>query len=349
MPILTRSVRWSLVCGTLSLSACGGSSVESVPPAMASPPPAPPQTTLSISASALALAAANAAAQPVPIPGRSRVLTVTNTGTAPAVGVVVDPSAILPVGTSITSHCAGALAPLASCTFTITPGTVATAAPVTLNIQGSNTHTVSSTVELLKYGSVYQGGYVFAIDDTTPDTGSVGGKVAAMADEPSMVWSPTKDLIPGIDELSTVPCAGALDGACNTAAIVAYYNALNVDANTYAAGRCSVSTAGGYTGWYLPAICEAGFNGIGLPTGCGTRIAPTLQNMHSNLYEIGFGALALGGGGNQYWTSTSSSHAPQNNAWAQGYNTQYNSPQVGPDKVVMPVPVRVRCVRAITY
>lgn len=348
MSILKKCIGWSLGFATIALPACGGSSVESAPseatPAPA-PAPAPPPTTLSISASALALAAANAAARPAPIPGAPRVLTVINTGTAPAVGVVVDPSGILPVGTSITSNCAGALAPLASCTFTITPGAVATAAPVTLSIQGSNTNTVASAVQVLAYGSVYQGGLVFAIDDATPNTGSVGGKVVeANASMDDVIWSPfPANAIPGIDQRSSTPCVGARDGACNTQVIVAFHvaNLPGLGPTTYAAGVCSESTFAGYLDWYLPAICETGVDVSGRAlSGCGSRTAPTLQNIYSSLVDN----VNVKASFDNQWTSTAISN------FSSPYSQQYKHPTYGSYQNVLQYGSMraARCVRAIT-
>ena len=293
-----------------------------------------------MSVSTLALAAQNPAALPAAIPGTPRTITVVNTGTVSAQGVALDLSVVLPVGTTIISTC-GTLAPLASCTFTITPGAVATAAPVALPIQGNNTNVVTPTVEVLAYGSVYQGGYVFAIDDATPNTGSVSGKVAAMSDSPvaPVPWSPDIALIAGIDQLAAAPCAGATDGACNTNAIVAYYNGLAVSPTTYAAGLCASSAADGHADWYLPAVCEAGYEEFGVGTGCGSSAAPSLQNIRSNLA----GKVVIPPG--FYWTSTTLSAAPAN-AWA--VLLQATGPSLSMARTASNGN-KVRCVRAISY
>ena len=91
-------------------------------------------------------------------------------------------------------------------------------------MSADNATTVSSDVVVLGYGCVYQGGYVYAFDDTTPNTGSVGGKVATTSDQAAaypngIVWSSnggtgggsggfdpvdtSYDTLPGIDETST--------------------------------------------------------------------------------------------------------------------------------------------------
>ncbi|WP_137919121.1 hypothetical protein [Hydrogenophaga sp. 2FB] len=294
-----------------------------------------------MSAASLALAAHNPTALPAPIPGAPRVLTVTNTGVAAAQAVALDPSVVLPAGTTIVGNCGGTLAPLASCTFTITPGTVATTAPVTLSIQGSNTNTVTSSVQVLAYGSVYQGGHVFAIDDATPNTGSVGGKVAAMSNA-SAYWSPNADRIGGIDERSVAPCAGARDGDCNTRAIVAHYTGLGTDSTTYAAGMCSASSADGYSDWYLPAICETGYDGRGGSSPrCGSQAAPAQQNMLSNLFDKG---VVGGPGSGFYWTSTAHATFPAE-AWLQVYQPAASLQVSFPRSSMV---AYLRCVRAIS-
>lgn len=304
----------------------------------------PSSTTLSVSPASLALAARSATV-PTPIPGTARVLTITNTGSAVAQAVALDPSADLPPGTTVVGNC-GTLAPLARCTLTITPGAVATTTPVTLSVQGSNTNTVSSTVQVLAYGSVYQGGYVFAIDDSTPNTGSVGGKVAALVDTAALPWSSNNDLVAGIDEGAVWPCEGAVDGACNTNAIVTHYTALLEDPSTYAAGACAASTAEGFTDWYLPAICEMGYDGLGRGSGCGTAGTPKLQNMFSNLVESGGGGGLVG----RHWSSTTATWVagPGRSAWLQVFPTKgpTNSRQ-GRDQRTATVEF-ARCVRALT-
>ncbi len=70
---------------------------------------------------------------------------------------------------------------------------------------------------ILAYGCIYQGGYVYAFDDTTPTTGSVGGKVITTSFQNGgvgVVWAAngnntvsesnaSYDEIPGTDQVST--------------------------------------------------------------------------------------------------------------------------------------------------
>jgi hypothetical protein len=119
---------------------------------------------------------------------------------------------------------------------------------------------VTADIDILGYGCIYQSGYLFSIDDTTPNTTSIGGIVAGLTDtiapSPGIVWSPGGDDTPiwGIGHSSqpanptpnaTSPfpaaitlgqanCSGANDGLCNTHNIVTFF----APGNTYAAGVC---------------------------------------------------------------------------------------------------------------
>lgn len=168
------------------------------------------QQTLSVSVSNLALAAA----------GSPRILTVTNLGAANALNVNYSASPALPSGTSVSPSSCGTMAPLSTCVLTITPGPTPSAnpgdlspLPINLAISGSNTNTVTPQINILTYGSVYQGGYLFAIDDTPPQAASIGGKVLALQNQATqlvdgVVWSSngvgsqsanvSNDIIPGI-------------------------------------------------------------------------------------------------------------------------------------------------------
>ena len=192
----------------------------------------------------------------------------------------------------------GTITPQTPCTITITPGATPTSNSSTLTVFEGEATSFSIPIDILSYNSIYQSGYVFAIDDTTPDTQSVGGKVAAKENQApifpipgSIIWSsngkttcPTTcnkppcpepyrdctsyDFIPGIDEQSTNPCDGNTDGTCDTQQIVSFIEGKygNIpkpptNINTlYAAGLCSMYiTENYYSDWYLPAICELGY------------------------------------------------------------------------------------------
>lgn len=195
-------------------------------------------TTLSASVSQLALSVTGLTEYGIsgtPSSGLARLITITNTGSNTAVNLSVTPPT-WPAGTSSTTTCGSTLAASSSCTITITPGATATSdgtnpcssgtAPVpgAVQVSADNATTVSSDVVVLSYGCIYQGGYVFAFDDTTPSSGSVGGKVVTTSDQipaypNGIVWASnggigggsggsdladaSYDTLPGIDDAST--------------------------------------------------------------------------------------------------------------------------------------------------
>lgn len=339
----------------------GGSSVEADPAPVSQGPTA---TTLSASTSALVLSV-NDTALSASLTGYPRTFTLTNTGseTARAVAYAVSPP--LPSGTTIAPANCGNIAPAASCVLTITPGAIPSAAAGDINptaimlaVAGTNTNTLSLPIDVLTYGSVHQSGYVFAVDDTTSTTGSIGGKVAALSDQAApypagVMWSSdgnggtVYDAIAGIYETSTDPpdaCNGRVDGACNSRAIIAFYSPPQttpaIDPSSYAAGRCS-GTIGNRSDWYLPAICEMGYDSPGFGTGCGTRAAPTAQNMHYSLAENG----NIGNFSVYYWSSTGYSALPDQYAHYQVFDAVGGIYQGAGTKFYS---LGVRCARAMT-
>jgi len=346
------------LCSAVLLAACGGSGGGAGAPTGGGG--ATPSTTLSISSTALVLSVNDTVASPT-LTGNPRVFTLTNTGTVTALAVIharSTGSPAWPNGTNSSSNCT-TLAPGASCTITITPGNTASAAPgdlapvpITLSVGGSNTNLLTPTVQVLTHGSVYQGGFVFAIDDTTPTTGNVGGKVAATTDVvaqvPGVIWSSlgnngtsgdtAYNVVPGVDETSTPvigTCNGGTDGACNTNEITTFYTGVN---NAYyAAGACRATQAG-YSDWYLPAICELGGQ---VSAGC----SPGGASMQANLIDNGAINVASLPTAVNYWSSTPYSASPNIAAWSHQFATlggafsaQFNKNNMFP----------VRCVRALT-
>ena len=223
-------------------------------------------TTLTTSASQLALSVTGLTEYGVsgtPSSGLARVITITNTGSNTAVNLAVTPPN-WPAGTSSSTTCGSTLAASSSCTITITPGVTATSdgtnpcsggtAPVpgAVQVSADNATTVSSDVVVLGYGCVYQGGYVYAFDDTTPNTGSVGGKVATTSDQAAaypngIVWSSnggsgggsegydlvdtSYDTIPGIDETSTSETGSP--GSPNYAAFASFFSSTYTNTNPF--------------------------------------------------------------------------------------------------------------------
>lgn len=195
-------------------------------------------TTLSTSLSELALSVTGLTEYGVsgtPSSGLPRIISITNTGSSTALNLALN-LPTWPTGTTSITTCGSSLAASSSCTITITPGATASSngtnpcsngtAPVSQAIQVSadNATTVSSNVLILGYGCIYEGGYVYAFDDTTANTASVGGKVVTTSDQAAplpngIVWSSngrpgtgggganpmdtSSDALPGIDEAST--------------------------------------------------------------------------------------------------------------------------------------------------
>lgn len=320
---------WALNLCAL-LAACGGGSGGS--PGAAPPPavtPPAPTTTLTVSPTTLALKAS----------GSSRSFVVTNTGAHPALLVEVDPAVVFPMGTTHLSGCS-TLAPGASCAITITPGALPSAlpgvpapAPVALSIGGSNAPAQVVQVHVLGYGSVYQGGHVFAFDEAPALNQSVSGKVAAISTATTYNWSrhfigpaPVFEVV-GVSDDSVGPapnCNGKFDGACNTQRIVAAPEHAGVALADYTAGVCR-STLNGYADWYLPAICEMSNSAA---TGC-----PSGDTMQEKLQTPGHVHFA------DSWSSTQTSLDDVALAWRHSFATNVSQ------QMYKNVPMAASCVR----
>lgn len=304
------------------------------------------QTTLTPSVGALTLAV-NDTGVNAALTGTARQLIISNTGSIPATDVAIS-YPTWPSGTTASSTCGTTLAPSASCIITVTPGANATSActsgtaptPGVISVTSDESTSTLVSVTVIGYGCIYQGGYVFAVDDTTAITGSIAGKVAALADQAPAVngasWSPGGDYfdILGIDENSTSPCAGNSDGACDSAQIVAHYSGSSPSA--YAAGLC-LSTINSYSDWYLPAICELGTDDFSDGSGCGGASSALLQNINSNIQRI----INFQG---SYWSSTQYAAVPTQGAWSQYFNNNGTDQQYGANKAGQG---GVRCARAL--
>ena len=303
-------------------------------------------TILSTSVSELALSVDGLIEYGVPgtpSSGLERVIKITNETTTPAYDVNISYPA-WPTGTIASGNCPSTLAGGASCFVNINPGTQASSngsapctngtapQPSTVTVSASNvTNSVSTNVFILGYGCIYQGGYIFAFDDTSSFQTSVRGKVVSTGTNVSLFWSANADgtydggvPIYGISETSIatepganpqprqipsqIPCNGSVDGFCNTNNIVLYYQTLSVPKNNYSAGYCENLT-NTFTDWYLPAICELSYNSNALTT-CGTAGTPTTQNIRGYLRDT----LSLNLGGS--WSSTESSANPTQEAWS---------------------------------
>ncbi len=174
--------------------------------------------------------------------GQSRFITITNNGTTPTTGLIIN-YPTWPTGTTVDtsspSACTnGTVLPAGgSCTITIVPGARATSGemnaactagiapiPGVITVTANNALQTTINVEVLSYGCIYQGGYIYAMTETANRSQSIGGTVTALTDQvprfPNGInWSSngavghgvggfdaedvSNDLIPGVNELST--------------------------------------------------------------------------------------------------------------------------------------------------
>lgn len=311
--------------------------------------------------------------------GSPRIITITNNGGFPATNLTMN-YPTWPTGTTVdaSSTCVngGTLVAGGSCTIVIKPGASSTSncttgilpTPDVITVSANNSAPISINALVLAYGCQYQGGFLYAVDDTTPSSGSIGGKVATLVNQALvMIWSANNSgsydngvSIFGISEISTVsspdpnggqeagqlPCDGNLDGSCDSNNIVTYYSSINL--SYYAAGFCK-ATINTYSDWYLPAICELDSinnssicpNGTqnmlgGLPFLIGDQGAPTPSTSCS------FGSGCLVG---IYWSSTQDSSSPQTAAWAESFDNGGSfAAAAGKGDILS-----VRCSRAVTF
>jgi hypothetical protein len=282
--------------------------------------------------------------------GNPRQITITNNGDAPATGLSISyptwPSGTT-VNTSAASACTngGTLVVGGSCTITVDPGSIATSGagnaacttgiapiPGVVSVTASNSNQTSTNVVVLGYGCQYQSGYVYSVDDTTSNTNSIGGKVAGLSDVSNGIpWTSSNSVTGANSNINGIQNTNVIlvDASCtgNTASCAAYQCRNNF-------------TAGGYTDWYLPAICEEGYDNTNQGSLCGIVSAPTLQNMQSNLVANGnVGSLS-----GDHWSSTEVNAFA---AWEQDFATGGSNSQNPGSKTF--ANLSVRCSRALTF
>jgi hypothetical protein len=323
------------------------------------------QAVLTPSVSSLALSVNQSGA----LTGTPRTITVTNSGLQAATGLTITPPTWTAVGTTYSTTCGSTLgASGGTCTITITPGFTATSScntgitptPDIITVSASNASSLSLNILVLSYGCIYQGGYIFAVDDATPTSGSIGGTVLQTSDATSssgIIWDSSAGCTTSpFNSCYTTNADSQSDGTNlaggNTNIIYNVLTTTNAETPTsYAAGLCT-GTFSGYSDWYLPAICEMGFYGSGSGINCGTPSAPTLQNIQSNLIDFGgtdIAGLTTGGtttSHGNYWSSTESSSSPNSYAWFQSFDFGASSSQNPTGKGINPF--GVRCSRALT-
>ena len=279
--------------------------------------------------------------------GNPRIITLKNTGSSTAQDLSIAYRR-LPSGTSATSTCEKSLAPNEECVITIIPGATATShcdvirntppTPDIITVTASNVSApVNTGVQVLTLGCIYQSGYLFDLDDTTPTTGSIGGTTASLKDNASfMQWFNGTFLVTNASSFK--------DGASNTRAIVntqgtgIYAAQLCNDYSIDASGNSPCQTGICYDHWYLPAICQLGAPGQG--AGC-SGTANISTNL-SGLIQGCNGPQCISG---YYWSSTEYLPTPQFGAWDENFGTSGNS-QYGGNKDGHSA---VRCTRTLIF
>lgn len=284
----------------------------------------------------LALSIKSPEADPA-LTGKARIIQIENTGLIPFNNVQVSTTRF-PDGTSITNNtCTGTLNTGDTCDITITPGGTASPdrranpcttppgtvpMPTVVTVSADDVPITKVDVLILGYGCIYEGGFLFSVDDSTSNTRSIGGKVAALTDEPNILyqWS-------GINNITQANSIS--DGLSNTLALA------NPPDQYPAMQTCLNKNDQGFTDWFTPAICELGrYVGYGHDAGCGT----TKPNIYITLYTNGLGDFA----NSYYWSSTQFSDDPTEGAWYQIFSAALQ------DRTYKSYFYQVRCVRTFT-
>ena len=329
-----------------------------------------PESVLTVSSANLALSGLGS--------GTSRSVIISNNSASNVTIASVDaPWPSLPSGTMVNTSqltaCASGAELAANggfCTITITPGSIVSSGagdapcttgiaptPSVITVSDSVSDTVSAAVVVLGYGCQFQSGYLFALDDTTPATSSIGGSVVSVSDQQptSLVkWNRSSGIsIWGIDDTSTIAnpspntsssspsstlspgqlnCNAVSDGACATNNVFIQYTP-HID---YAAGICHTYTIDSLgnspcttgicaTNWYLPSVCESGPFGSGgsYPSISGPPSSQACTLGSTNIQEqlISTGILTNFQSTYYYWCSTEYSPSPSGDAWYQVFDS----------------------------
>lgn len=302
-------------------------------------------------------------------------MTVTNFSNTTATNVTANASQ-LPAG--VTSNACASVVPGGNCILTLTAAnTTNPFAPAAFDIIDSSNQIISraALVSAVTSDSGTHYFYVYRVDgarayvlDNNDALGSpaywstttVQGQVDftpiwGIADNSTSV-APYPDVSAGATQyLGQNNCNGIVDGACNSANILVYYNSIIVGApvnlSYYAAGLCAQNTVGGAVpgSWYLPSACELN-GGLYLDTSNNfSNCTPVLTGVFS-LHSLG----ALGGAlqgldfkNNSYFSSTESVNNPMTYIWfaifspggGGGVGGSYPKSNF----------INVRCVRALPF
>lgn len=339
-----------------------------------------PGDGLVVSLSTLALSVANSS-YPA-LTGKPRVILLTNTSMIDITGLNIT----YPTGWGQTgnpkglTNCTNTLSAGSSCAIIVIPGSNATSTctsgiaptPDQVTIDYSPSTTLSIPVVVLGYGCQYQGGFLFSIDDTTPLNESIGGKVSATINQSSStLWSTTyPNYIWSTDQSSTMSspsnisghaslttgqlnCNGNTDGFCDSNNILILsttsFLAANICSGLFdSTGNSCTSGSACYTGWYLPAICEMGYDTTNYGSGCGASPG-IISNMQYNLINVpGSDIAGLESNSVYYWSSTEYTQSGCVLGYCE-WNQLFMSNGGGQGATVVGgTPGRVRCVRGLT-
>ncbi len=255
-------------------------------------------TTLTTSVSTLGLSV-NDPLLNAALTGTPRVITIYNSGTTTANNVACPTSGSASITSIVCAGCGTILAGQ-SCQITITPSGTASATaydtnptPITLSISGTNTNTLTPTINILTYGSVYQGGFVYEINDTTPNTGSIGGAVASLVDQAEPYISSgaqTTSIIRSSNGVGRAEADVSYDIIPFIAEIVSSNDSYNTAQSTFNSSYSNTST---YPFPLSPAFlsCSGATDGA-----CNSANILTLYNTYMTNYGVGSSPYALSNG-----------------------------------------------------
>lgn len=202
----------------------------------------------------------------------------------------------------------------------------------------------------------YEGALVFSVSGTSPnaiakvvaDNDALVGGIRWDADGNCGPFNPCSQLtnawdanhgqdqpvVPG----STNPNNTGTNGPGNTFQIFSVLNGQNGNTNNpanYAAAACTTYVDGGYTDWYLPAVCEWSNEG-------NVGYTCSIPNIYANLISLGFITLAS----DYYWSSTERSGF---SASFDAMALNFSSLPPAMSSIPKIATFRIRCVRAISY
>lgn len=235
--------------------------------------------------------------------GMPRTITITNTGSADATNVLVSSSG-LPLGTLVSpANCGTITANGGTCIITVTPGETASSnannVPCTSGVEPAGSVSVTadgglSTVvntSVLSYGCIYQGGFIYSIDDTL-NTVSIGGKVASLVDLADPLATP--DPTPGVIWCSNGVGRAFPDASYDIIPFITEITTVNADYNA-AKARFDMTYSNTVT-FPFPALSEFATCNGAIDGQCNTENILLLYNTYATGYAVGGSPYSLSPG-----------------------------------------------------